>query len=256
MQPKQTSMNPLAWQSSKNAALPPPRKNLTTPKSLSKIEVKKMQDAMQFNIYTKQHEEEQKKIDQVDTIIQQEAQASELLKKDLLSQNDKLKQRLAERKRKERENSSTRDDTESVRSQQQYIQGKQSSGCISLVAVHQPVLVQSGSVENPQTKVFKPMLVLSTTNSNSQKFNFSTDDTTSLNKSTTSQGGSLATRICLTISKVMSSQHQLSHSDEDITELNTLISEVNQIDNLTLKHSIVNKIFKLLSDSGVKESLA
>jgi len=46
MQPKLTTMNPLAWQSSKNVALPPPRKNLMTPKSLSKIEVKKMQDAM------------------------------------------------------------------------------------------------------------------------------------------------------------------------------------------------------------------
>jgi hypothetical protein len=52
------------------------------------------------------------------------------LKKDLLTQNDKLKQRLAERKRRDRENSSTRDDTESVRS----AQGKDSG--ISLVAVH------------------------------------------------------------------------------------------------------------------------
>jgi len=71
--------------------LPEPRKNLTTPKSLSKIEVKKMQDAMQFNIYTKQHEEEEKKYDQVESIIKKEAQASEVLKKDLFTQNDKLK---------------------------------------------------------------------------------------------------------------------------------------------------------------------
>jgi hypothetical protein len=34
-----------------------------TPKSLSKIEVKKMQDAMQFNIYTKQVEEEKTQLD-------------------------------------------------------------------------------------------------------------------------------------------------------------------------------------------------
>ena len=84
MQPKLTTNNPLAWQSSKNVALPVARKNLTTPKSLSKIEVKKMQDAMQFNIYTQIHEEEQKKVEQVDTIIEQEAKASEVLKKDLL----------------------------------------------------------------------------------------------------------------------------------------------------------------------------
>ncbi len=42
LQPKLTTQNPLAWQSSKNVALPPTKKNLTTPKSLSKIEVKKM----------------------------------------------------------------------------------------------------------------------------------------------------------------------------------------------------------------------
>jgi hypothetical protein len=58
MQPKPTTQNPLAWQPTKNPGMLPPRKSLMTPKSLSKIEVKKMQDAMQFNIYTKQHEEE------------------------------------------------------------------------------------------------------------------------------------------------------------------------------------------------------
>lgn len=46
---------------------------------------------MQFNIYTKQHEEEEKKYDQVESIIKKEAQASEVLKKDLFTQNDKLK---------------------------------------------------------------------------------------------------------------------------------------------------------------------
>ena len=56
----------------------------------------------------------------------------------------------------------------------------------------------------------------------------------------------------------MSAQHLLSHSDDDVAELNSLISEVNQIDNLTLKHSTVNKICKLLceSSSSAKESIS
>ena len=50
----------------------------------------------------------------------------------------------------------------------------------------------------------------------------------------------------------------LSHSDEDIAELISLIQEVNQIDNLTLKHSTVNKISKLLceNNNGTKESIS
>jgi hypothetical protein len=54
----------------------------------------------------------------------------------------------------------------------------------------------------------------------------------------------------------MSALHQLSCSDEDIADLNSLICEINQIDNLTLKHSTVNKICKLLCDSSSKESIA
>lgn len=95
------------------------------------------------------------------------------------------------------------------------------------------------------------MLVISGSNETAQKFTF--DDTRS-NRSTTSQGGSLATRFCLVLSRVMSALHPLSHSDEDIAELNSLITEMNQIDNLTLKHSTVNKICKLLCEN--KDSIA
>lgn len=81
-----------------------------TPKTLSKIEVKKMQDAMQFNIYTKQVEEEKTQMDQINHMIQQEEQATEVLKKDILAQNEKMKQRLAERKRR----SSLRDNSDTI----------------------------------------------------------------------------------------------------------------------------------------------
>ena len=81
-----------------------------TPKTLSKIEVKKMQDAMQFNIYTKQVEEEKTQMDQINHMIQQEEQATEVLKKDILAQNENMKQRLAERKRR----SSLRDNSDTI----------------------------------------------------------------------------------------------------------------------------------------------
>ncbi len=68
-------------------------------------------------------------------------------------------------------------------------------------------------------------MVLSATNSGAQKFTF--DDGSSQNKSTSSQGGSLATRICLVLSRIMSALNPLSYSDEDVAELNSLITEVN-----------------------------
>jgi len=56
----------------------------------------------------------------------------------------------------------------------------------------------------------------------------------------------------------MSSLVLLSPSDEDISELYSLINEVNLIENLTLKHSTVTKIAKLLCESsqGNKESIS
>jgi len=42
LQAKSTELNPLAWQQTKISNQLLPRKNLMTPKSLSKIEVKKM----------------------------------------------------------------------------------------------------------------------------------------------------------------------------------------------------------------------
>jgi hypothetical protein len=86
------------------------------------------------------------------------------------------------------------------------------------------------------------------------KFTFAVDDTTSSFKgSNATQGGSLATRVCLIITKIITSLHQLSASDEDVAELNSLITEVNQIDTLSLKHSTINKILALLTEKQSSE---
>jgi hypothetical protein len=56
--------------------------------------------------------------------------------------------------------------------------------------------------------------------------------------------------------RILSSQQRFSPSDEEVADLNSLITEVNMIENLTLKHSTVNKICKLLCDSKAKESIS
>ena len=159
-----------------------------------------------------------------------------------------MKQRLAERKRR----SSLRDTSDTISCG--LASQKPVSGDISLVAVHQPVLVSSGSA---LTKQYKPLLISSASNASSQKFNFqSTEDTSSQNKSTATQGGSLATRLSLLVTRISSATYRVNYSDEDVADLNSLITEVNQIEQLSLKHSTVNKICKLLCESNVKETLA
>ena len=160
-----------------------------------------------------------------------------------------MKQRLAERKRR----SSLRDNSDTISCGLSSL--KPFSGDISLVAVHQPVLISSGS--STSAKQYKPLLISSATNASSQKFNFqSTEDTSSQNKSTATQGGSLATRLSLLVTRISSATYRVNYSDDDVADLNSLISEVNQIEQLSLKHSTVNKICKLLCESNVKETLA
>ncbi len=92
-------------------------------------------------------------------------------------------------------------------------------------------------------------MTVQTTKNNPSKFNFAmAEDTISQSKgSTGTNGGSLATRVALVISKILSSS-KVCPSDDDVGELNSLISEVNFIDNLTLKHSTVSKILNLLCE--------
>lgn len=80
------------------------------------------------------------------------------------------------------------------------------------------------------------------------------DDTSSSFKgSTATNGGSLATRVCLVISRILTTTKQLCVTDEEVCELSSLITEVNMIDTLSLKHSTVNKVLALLCEKSSSE---
>ena len=55
---------------------------------------------MQYNIYTKVNDMEKNNVTETNKQITRSDTATKVLKKDMLTQNEQLKQRLAERKRK------------------------------------------------------------------------------------------------------------------------------------------------------------
>lgn len=80
------------------------------------------------------------------------------------------------------------------------------------------------------------------------------DDANSQNRSTTTQGGGLANKIGLAISRILSCSSKLDETDDDVADLVSLVSELNLHSELTVKLSSTNKISKILSD--VKETAA
>lgn len=54
--------------------------------------------------------------------------------------------------------------------------------------------------------------------------------------------------MCLVITKILTSLTKLCAQDDDVVELRSLITEVNQIETLSLKHSTVGKILGLLCE--------
>jgi len=68
------------------------------------------------------------------------------------------------------------------------------------------------------------------------------DDSTSQNRSTTTQGGGLANKIGLAISRILSSSSKLDETDDDVADLVSLVSELNLHSELTVKLSSTNKI--------------
>lgn len=141
----------------------------------SNLEIKKIQDGIKFNTYTKITEQQKKDDQQADDQVFKQDKAQNIIKSDIVTMAEQLKQRLAERKRKVslRVSSATRtDDTTS----------DSSTGM--------PVKHAS-----------------STRNLAATKFQFNHDETTSQGKSSGagSEGGSLATRVSLVISRILSS---------------------------------------------------
>jgi len=78
------------------------------------------------------------------------------------------------------------------------------------------------------------------------------DDSNSQNRSTTTQGGGLANKIGLAISRILSCSAKLDETDDDVADLISLVSELNLHSELTVKLSSTNKITKILGD--VKET--
>jgi len=122
---------------------------------------------------------------------------------------------------------------------------------ISLVAVHQPIIVAS--------KELPKMVTLNTTkNVASKVFTFgnlsptTTKDNNDGNESFASnqtKGGSLATRITLLITKILCSNQQ----EDDVQELEGLLKELNGIKTLALKHSCCLKTRNLLAEKAPSE---
>ena len=78
------------------------------------------------------------------------------------------------------------------------------------------------------------------------------DDSTSLNRSTSTQSGGLANKIGLAISRILSSSSRIDETDDDVADLVSLVTELNHHSELAVKLSSTNKISKILGE--VKET--
>lgn len=76
------------------------------------------------------------------------------------------------------------------------------------------------------------------------------DDSTSLNKSVTSQGAGLANKIGLAISRILSNSVSKAETDDDVADLIALIQELNHHTELTVKLNSTNRITKILNEVG------
>ena len=74
------------------------------------------------------------------------------------------------------------------------------------------------------------------------------DDSTSLNRSTSTQGGGLANKIGLAISRILSSSSRIDETDDDVADLVSLVTELNHHSELAVKLSSTNKISKIFGE--------
>ena len=79
------------------------------------------------------------------------------------------------------------------------------------------------------------------------------DDNISCNRSTTTSGAGLASKIGQTMSRILL-ESNLDQSQDDISELISLIDELNAHHDLKQKLSSQSKILRFLNDAGDKES--
>jgi hypothetical protein len=84
--PKPTSTNPLGgsplkWEATSKVT---PQK-MESKKKLTKLEQKRMQDVMNFNIYTKQNEQEKVNAIETENQLRKEEEVGEVLKSDMIS---------------------------------------------------------------------------------------------------------------------------------------------------------------------------
>ena len=103
--------------------------------------------------------------------------------------------------------------------------------------------------DNTNQGVFQASVYLSPNKLNkSQRI----DDTASQgNRSTTTTGGGLASKIGLAVSKILQNHSALDISQEDeVSELATLLDELNLNSDLTVKLSNQSKIIKFLNEAG------
>lgn len=73
-----------------------------------------------------------------------------------------------------------------------------------------------------------------------------------MNRSTSTQGGGLANKIGLAISRILSSSSRIDETDDDVADLVSLVTELNHHSELAVKLSSTNKISKILGE--VKET--
>lgn len=76
--------------------------------------------------------------------------------------------------------------------------------------------------------------------------NMSMDDTLSANRSTTTTGGGLANKIGLAISRIISAKAACDTTDDDVADLISLLTELNEHQDLGVKLSSTSKIAKIL----------
>jgi hypothetical protein len=177
---------------------------LPTPKGVTAMDRKRIQDDLKLKLFEmNKNKDETEKA--TDKIIEQTQTAGVTLSRDISRQKQEMQQRLAERRRsKARASSVCADDSLSFN--------------LSRVAPMKPV-VQSSRILPSE------------------------EDARSLNKSQTSQGTGLATRIGQAISRIASTTSQ---DAEDLSDLVSLVKELNCNQDLTAKLSSTSKISRIL----------
>jgi len=68
-------------------------------------------------------------------------------------------------------------------------------------------------------------------------------------------GGGLANRISQTISRILMNKSNCENTDEDVAELESILNEINQHQDLTVKLSSTSKVVKILYENNTDKDL-